>query len=131
MDIFTAIVKKTGRSMNNEILAWGDRNIASAIIDNWGNGEKQALIDNHGNYNSANGHLYALIDPRNKAYGFAYIPAGPYGRTYQGSASKTAATDTKSAGIDGTVNLDISVSADKVTYGQETRLKKKSLLDLQ
>lgn len=125
MDIFTAIVKKTGRSMNNEILAWGDRNIASAIIDNWGNGEKQALIDNHGNYNSANGHLYALIDPRNKAYGFAYIPAGPYGRTYQGSASKTAATDTKSAGIDGTVNLDISVSADKVTYGQENKTQEK------
>lgn len=120
-DVFSAKVKNTGRSMNAEILAWGNPNIASAIIYGWGNGEKQALIDNDGNHNAANGHLYTLINPRNKAYGFAYIPDGHLGRTYQGSASQTPAQNTKSAGIDGSVNLDISVSADNVTYGEQEK----------
>lgn len=118
-DVFSAKVKNTGRSMNAEILAWGYANIASAIIDGWGNGEKQALIANDGNHNAANGHLYTLINPRNKAYGFSYIPDGPRGRTYQGSASQTPATDTDSAGIDGTVNLDVSVSVDELNYGEQ------------
>ena len=122
-DIFSAIVKSTSRSMNAEILAWGSQSISDAIIKNWGNGEKQALIDNQGNWNPKNGHLYTLINPKFKAYGFAYIPEGPYGSTYQGCASQTPSTNENSAGIDGNVSLDMSVSADKLTYGAQQTIQ--------
>ena len=53
-------------------------------MQDWGYGEVGALVRANGQFNSGNGHLHNLIDPRMRAYGFASVV------TAEGEASVTS-----------------------------------------
>lgn len=75
---FTATRGK--QSMTGESLAAGIHALPYAILHGWGSEEIPSLNAAHGVFNRENGHLHMLINPKNRAIGFAHVdaPRHPY-----------------------------------------------------
>ncbi|MDY6050712.1 MAG: hypothetical protein SPI77_09245 [Corynebacterium sp.] len=70
----TALVANTGVSSWGQNLAANSRgDLTSAILEQWGHGELQALKDANGYFNTGNGHLRWLLFPDVREIGFGAV----------------------------------------------------------
>ncbi|MFY9263053.1 MAG: hypothetical protein GX483_04530 [Actinomycetaceae bacterium] len=91
---------------HSEIIAWGYSSMYTAVYNGWGHGEVNALIAANGWFNSANGHLHALIDP-----GLKYHGAAAVGNVDLGMAARNLVYSPNQAGTgwQGTYTLSYAV----------------------
>ena len=111
--VFSAKDEKSGQGYSGEIIQWGYGMKDSLTKGNaFAYGEVEDLNKANGYSNMANGHLHNLLDPANKAYGFASIvdPDFLYGSVTLGVSSKTASQDTSGGKLNGNYRLAYGIN---------------------